>query len=79
MRNFFRRRHLEPVIPASQDVSQPIPLSNPLTKERHLPYALREPADDITVSELSELEARALCTSEGIPVFWPRHDRDKSA
>jgi hypothetical protein len=77
MRNFFRRRHLEPAIPGSQDVSQPMPLSNPPTKARRLPNALREPADDITVSELSELEARALCTSEGIPVFWPKHDRDK--
>ena len=79
MRNFFRRRRLEAEVPASQDVSQPVPHSNPPTKERRLPYALHEAADDITVSELSELEARALCTSEGIPVFWPRHDRDKSA
>jgi len=54
-----------------------MPLSSPPTKARRLPNALREPADDITVSELSELEARALCTSEGIPVFWPKHDRDK--
>ncbi|MDM0065000.1 hypothetical protein [Variovorax sp. J31P207] len=34
-------------------------------------------AHEALIGELSELEARALCTSECIPVFWPRHDRDK--
>lgn len=79
MRNFFRRRHPEQADAELQDDSQPIPLSNPPTQEGRLPYGLREPADDLTVSELSELEARALCMSEGIPVFWPRQDRKKKA
>jgi hypothetical protein len=34
--------------------------------------------DGLTVSELSELEARALCAREGIAVFWPRPDRSIS-
>jgi hypothetical protein len=58
------------VDPELPDVSQPVPLSDPPTCG---------PADGMTVSELSELEARALCAREGIPVFWPRPDRDKRA
>jgi hypothetical protein len=39
----------------------------------------RDPTSGITVSELSELEARALCAREDIPVFWPRPNNDKRA
>jgi hypothetical protein len=68
---FLRRnkaRHPEQVDPELPDVSQPLPLSDPPT---------RDPAAGMTVSELSELEARALCAREGIPVFWPRPDQDR--
>jgi len=44
-------------------VSQPLPLERPVP---------RDPTEGFTVSELSELEARALCAREDIPVFWPR-------
>jgi hypothetical protein len=32
---------------------------------------------DTEVSELSELEAHALCAREGIPVFWRRDGRGR--
>jgi hypothetical protein len=70
---FLRRNkasHPERVDPELPDVSEPVPLSDPPT---------RGSAAGMTVSELSELEARALCAREGIPVFWPRPDRDKRA
>jgi len=70
----FRRR--KPRIPEQADselpaVSQPAPLRDPPPRP--------DPAAGITVSELSELEARALCAREGIPVFWPRPNNDKRA
>ena len=65
MRNFFQSR------------SRPQP-SAPVQSGRPAPQAaatfhsqLRAEMDDgVTVSELSELEARALCAREGIPFFW---------
>jgi hypothetical protein len=56
----------ERIDPELTDVGQPV---------RRPPA--RDPADGITVSELSELEARALCAREDIPVFWPRPNNDK--
>jgi hypothetical protein len=69
---FLRRRARRPerVEPELPEVSQPMPLSNSLS---------RDPAAGMTVTELSELEARALCAREDIPVFWPRPDRKKRA
>lgn len=70
---FLRRRPRQPVRADSEDpelpeVSQPVPLPA---------RAALDPAAGMTVSELSELEARALCAREDIPVFWPRPDHDK--
>ncbi|MDM0105028.1 hypothetical protein QTH97_08795 [Variovorax sp. J22R24] len=68
MRSLLRRRrpeHADPDLPA---VSQPAPLAEP---------PARSPNTGVTVSELSELEARAICAREGIAVFWPRPKRDK--
>jgi hypothetical protein len=31
----------------------------------------------MTVTELSELETRAICAREDIPVFWRRAGKDK--
>jgi hypothetical protein len=31
----------------------------------------------LSVTELSELEARTLCAREDIPVFWPRPGTEK--
>ena len=39
-----------------------------------LPDVLADMEDGVTVSELSELEARALCAREGIAFFWPLRD-----
>ena len=33
--------------------------------------------EQLSVTELSELEARALCAREDIPVFWPRPDQER--
>lgn len=38
---------------------------------------LDDAADHLSVTELSELEARALCAREDIPVFWPRPDQEQ--
>ena len=70
MRFFPRRRLPEQVDPELPAVSQPAPLTDP---------PARTTASGTTVRELSALEARALCAREGIPVFWPRPDRDKRA
>jgi hypothetical protein len=37
---------------------------------------LIDAADHLSVTELSELEARALCAREDIAVFWPRPDQE---
>ena len=34
-------------------------------------------AEHLSVTELSELEARALCAREDMPVFWPRPDQER--
>ena len=70
MRLFPRRRLPERVDPELPEVSQPAPLADP---------PVRGPASGMSVRELTELEARALCAREGIPVFWPKPDRDKRA
>ena len=49
-------------------VSQPMPLPDPPSSD---------PADGMSVTELSELEARTLCAREDIAVFWPRPGKDK--
>ncbi|VTU36032.1 hypothetical protein H4CHR_03811 [Variovorax sp. PBS-H4] len=53
------------------DVSQPAPLSQPFTLEDD------SDGSGMTVTELSELEARALCAREDIPIFWRAPDQDK--
>jgi hypothetical protein len=72
---FLRRKPRAPERPDPElpAVSQPVPLHDPAAAHVH------DPAAGITVSELSELEARALCAREDIPVFWPRPGRDKRA
>lgn len=89
MRNFFRRHRPGQAGPELPDVSESMPLhESPQSRSAKdkgsarpdKPYECpRDPAADTTVSELSELEARDLCAREGIPVFWPRRDRDKRA
>ncbi|HSU20606.1 hypothetical protein NF681_14295 [Comamonadaceae bacterium OTU4NAUVB1] len=50
-------------------------MSQPMPLEDNEPYT--EVADHLSVTELSELEARALCAREDIPVFWPRPDQEQ--
>lgn len=69
---FLRRKGAARVDQSPTDlpeVSQPMPL------EDNEPYT--EVADHLSVTELSELEARALCAREDIPVFWPRPDQEQ--
>jgi len=54
------------VDPDLPEVSQPVPLELPADLGKGM-----------TVTELSELEARALCAREGVPVFWPSPGRRK--
>ena len=46
----------------------------PLAQTVSDPRPARSDAPDagLSVTELSELQARELCAREGIPVFWPR-------
>jgi hypothetical protein len=39
-----------------------------------IPQARAELDDGVTVSELSELEAKVLCAREGIAFFWPMRE-----
>jgi hypothetical protein len=68
MRSFFQPRREQPVKPA-----QPI---RPQAHAAAMSYSdTRAELDDgVTVSELSELEARALCAREGITFFWPMRE-----
>ncbi len=59
-----------PTITDLPDVSQPMPLAE---------LAPRSPFRGISVTELTELEARALCAREDIPVFWPRQNQRRHA
>ena len=66
MRSFFQSRTREPASKAVQPARthpQPAAMPHPQTRA--------DLEDGITVSELSELEARALCAREGIAFFWP--------
>lgn len=56
--------------PDLPEVSQPAPLDV---------QSLEDYGSAVTVTELSELEARALCAREDIPVFWRHPDKDKQA
>ena len=68
MRTFFQSRPAAQV-ERSKASRAPSPSSGNFTE--------RDPLDDnIVVGELSELEARALCAREGIPLFWPLRDPD---
>lgn len=66
MRNFFQPRSRgqasSPVVHSSRPSSKADAFLQPQTRA--------EMDDGVTVSELSELEARALCAREGIPFFW---------
>ena len=55
--------------PDLPDASQPVPVSAPALEEWD--------GTGITVTELSELEARALCAREDIPVFWRVPDKER--
>lgn len=74
MRRSDRARHEQPQASAAEPaadpelpaVSQPMPLVDPAVGK-------------IEVTELSELQARAVCAREDIPIFWPRRDRHKRA
>jgi hypothetical protein len=50
------------------EVSQPMPLEDD---------AGHDPRESLSVTELTELEARALCAREDIAVFWPRPDEEQ--
>lgn len=65
MRNFFQSRRSEPApkpVQPGRSTSQPSAMT-------HL-QSRAELEEGVTVSELSELEARALCAREGIAFFW---------
>jgi len=64
----FLRRRKSPEDDAEPERTEPL-VSQPGPLERAVPRDLNQ---GFTVSELSELEARALCAREDIPVFWPR-------
>ncbi|HUD34893.1 MAG TPA: hypothetical protein VMR43_18115 [Variovorax sp.] len=69
---FLRRRSAARVDQSATDlpeVSQPMPLDDD--------EPLIDAVDQLSVTELSELEARALCAREDIPVFWPRPDQEQ--
>ena len=53
------------------DVSQPMPLAPARPAQATLA--------GLSVTELSELEARALCAREDISVFWPKPQQRKRA
>lgn len=65
MRNFFQPRRIEPA-------PKPAQPSRPASQATAVPHlqTRAELEDGVTVSELSELEARALCAREGIAFFW---------
>ena len=67
MRSFFQSRSREAA-------SRPVPSSRlqpqQATSTMLHPEMRFELEGGVAVSELSELEARALCAREGIPFFW---------
>jgi hypothetical protein len=69
----FLRRRKTPADEAEPERTDPL-VSQPGPLERAVP---RNPTEGFTVSELSELEARALCAREDIPVFWPRPNQTR--
>jgi hypothetical protein len=66
MLNFFSYRPREQAV-------RPVQSSRPHLQGTAVPHVqTRAELDDgVTVSELSELEAQALCAREGIALFWP--------
>jgi hypothetical protein len=66
MRNFFQSRHRDL---AARPIQSSRP--NPQTTAMLVPQPRAELEGGVTVSELSELEAKALCAREGIAFFWP--------
>ena len=66
MRNLFQSRPRE-------KVAKPVPTTRPNPEATVMRGFQTHPEldDGISVSELSELEARALCAREGIQFFWP--------
>lgn len=69
MRNFFQSRQREPA-------ARPLQSSRPTMQASAIAHSQTraELEDGVTVSELSELEARALCAREGIAFFWPMRE-----
>ncbi|MBS0455218.1 MAG: hypothetical protein JSS14_28300 [Proteobacteria bacterium] len=67
MRNFFQTRQREPV--PSKPVLPSRPVSHTAAEMMHS-HTRADLEGGVTVSELSELEARALCAREGIAFFW---------
>lgn len=66
MRSFFQSRQRDP---ASKPVQPTRPHPQAAAAALH-PHTRADLDDGITVSELSDLEARALCAREGIAFFW---------
>ena len=79
MLKFFQRPHPRKAHPEPTAASRPAPTldAHPLRVATDVNSVERgaKDAPETVVSELSELEAHALCAREGIPVFWPRRDR----
>lgn len=67
----LRKRRIAEVIDFD-DVLSDLPYDDDAASTELSRPAQRDLTVGITVSELSELEARALCAREDIPVFWPR-------
>jgi hypothetical protein len=68
LNRLLRRRSPSAEDPGLPEVSQPAPSDAPTPRRVPPPEA----SAGLFVQELSEMEARALCAREGIPVFWPR-------
>ena len=59
--------------PGLPEVSQPFPSADaPAPARPRIP--LEDRSEGLSVTELSELEASALCAREGIPFFWRKAD-----
>lgn len=75
MRSFFQPRTREQVArtttPGRANSQQAADIGHPTSRA--------ELEEGVTVSELSELEARALCAREGIAFFWPMREAARRA
>ncbi|MEJ8859868.1 hypothetical protein WKW79_35335 [Variovorax robiniae] len=74
MRKFFQRPQARQSAPEPTEVSRPSPPPDirPMRVGADNNKLAAPEFADTVVSELSDLEAHALCAREGIPVFWRR-------